>query len=432
VRGAAAGRVEAEVSLVPLLIQIGILTLLGIALGGAVFVGALLIPQRALREAAAAHDAAQRDLRAQIGETQSALMVAKEATSAKSAFLAMMSHEIRTPMNAVMGCRRRSWIRASTANSGIWSKPSTSRATACCACSMTFWTSPSSTPARSSSRRSRSRPPRWSIHAVSIVAAKAARRSRDPQRRGARIAGGAAGDPARLQQVVLNLAVNAIKFTEAGAVEIGARCLHQGATTATLECWVRDTGIGIAPEQIGRLFSEFTQADVSISRRFGGTGLGLAISKRIVEQMRGKIEVASTPGAGSTFAFRITLPRTEADRPRRGGAAVRRRGRRRCLQAPGASAARAAGGRQRHQPAGVLASWCRDFRIDLTIAADGREALEQARAGTFDIVFMDIRMPEMDGLEADARDPRAGRRLERHPDRGAHRQRVPRGREAMP
>ena len=103
VHGQSAGKVEAEVSLTPLLIQIGALTLLGIALGGAVFFGALLLPQRALREATAAHDEVQRDLHLQIAETQSALMVAREATNAKSAFLAMMSHEIRTPMNAVMG-----------------------------------------------------------------------------------------------------------------------------------------------------------------------------------------------------------------------------------------------------------------------------------------------------------------------------------------
>ena len=111
---------------------------------------------------------------------------------------------------------------------------------------------------------------------------------------------------------MLNLAVNAIKFTENGAIEVGARCLRRSADAATIECWVRDTGIGIAPEQIGRLFSEFTQAELSISRRFGGTGLGLAISKRIIERMQGKIEVASTPGAGSTFTFRVTLPTTDA------------------------------------------------------------------------------------------------------------------------
>ena len=164
VHGESAGQVEAEVSLIPLLVQIGALTLLGIALGGAVFFGALLIPQRALRAATAAHDEVQRDLRLQIEETQSALMVAKEATSAKSAFLAMMSHEIRTPMNAVMGL--------SSSLHGVAPRQRAApsgrdhlrvRATACCACSTIFWISPSSTPARSSSRRSRSRPRRCSI-----------------------------------------------------------------------------------------------------------------------------------------------------------------------------------------------------------------------------------------------------------------------------
>jgi signal transduction histidine kinase/CheY-like chemotaxis protein/HPt (histidine-containing phosphotransfer) domain-containing protein len=400
VRGEAAGRVEAEVSLIPLLAQIGILSLLGIVLGGAVFVGALLIPQRALRGAAAAHDAVQRDLRAQIGETQSALMMAKEATSAKSAFLAMMSHEIRTPMNAVMG------LSSSLLDSRLDGEQRH--------LVETIYESSNGLLRLLNDLLDFSKldagkieleeiafsPAALVDHAVSIVAAKAAEKGlaiRTVVEPG--LPAALRGDPARLQQVVLNLAVNAIKFTEAGAVEIGARCLHQGAATATLECWVRDTGIGVAPEQVGTLFSEFTQADVSISRRFGGTGLGLAISKRIVEQMRGKIEVASTPGAGSTFAFQVTLPKTEAAAlaealPPSGGddlAAVFKR-----LARPLRVLLAEDNGTNQL----VFSKLVQDFRIDLTIAADGREALERARAGTFDIVFMDMRMPEMDGLEA--------------------------------
>ncbi len=228
VHGQSAGKVEAEVSLTPLLLQIGALTLLGIALGGAVFFGALLLPQRALREAAAAHDEVQRDLRLQIEETQSALMVAKEATSAKSAFLAMMSHEIRTPMNAVMGLssslqesrldteQRHLVDTIYESSNGLlrllndildFSKLDAGKIEL-----ETIAFSPAA----------------LLDHAVSIVAAKAAEKGLAIRAvTGPDLPAALVGDPARLQQVVLNLAVNAIKFTENGAIEVGARCLQR-------------------------------------------------------------------------------------------------------------------------------------------------------------------------------------------------------------
>jgi signal transduction histidine kinase/CheY-like chemotaxis protein/HPt (histidine-containing phosphotransfer) domain-containing protein len=400
VHGQSAGKVEAEVSLTPLLLQIGALTLLGVALGGAVFFGALLLPQRALREAAAAHEEVQRDLRLQIAETQSALMVAKEATSAKSAFLAMMSHEIRTPMNAVMGLssslqesrldteQRHLVDTIYESSNGLlrllndildFSKLDAGRIEL-----ETIAFSPAA----------------LLDHAVSIVAAKAAEKGLAIRAvTGPDLPGALVGDPARLQQVVLNLTVNAIKFTENGTIEVGARCLQQRADAATIECWVRDTGIGIAPEHIARLFNEFSQAELSTSRRFGGTGLGLAISKRIIERMQGEIEAASTPGAGSTFTFRVTLPTTDA-------AALD------SVTPPSTEGDFATVLSRLARPLMVLlaedngtnqlvfSKLMQGFDVDLTIAADGRQALEQARMETFDIVFMDMRMPVMDGLEA--------------------------------
>jgi PAS domain S-box-containing protein len=115
------------------------------------------------------------------------------------------------------------------------------------------------------------------------------------------------GDPARLRQVLLNLAGNAIKFTERGGV---ALIVEPGAASDEIRFQVRDSGIGIAPQEQARIFLEFEQADSSAARKFSGTGLGLAISKRIIERMGGRIGVDSTPGAGSTFHVSLPLPRS--------------------------------------------------------------------------------------------------------------------------
>jgi CheY-like chemotaxis protein/HPt (histidine-containing phosphotransfer) domain-containing protein len=207
------------------------------------------------------------------------------------------------------------------------------------------------------------------------------------------------GDQARLQQVLLNLTSNAIKFTHAGSVELSVLCRSQTAETATIDCAVRDTGIGIAPDKIGNLFTEFSQADSSINRKYGGTGLGLVISKRIDEQMGGQITVASTLALGTTISFTVTLPKTDA-------AAL--------TEAPNhrvnAGFTAALAGLER--PLRILLAedngtnqlvfsmLIKGLNFDLTIAENGREALDQAAAHSFDIVFMDMRMPEMDGLEA--------------------------------
>jgi signal transduction histidine kinase/CheY-like chemotaxis protein len=114
------------------------------------------------------------------------------------------------------------------------------------------------------------------------------------------------GDAARLRQVLLNLAGNAVKFTEAGGVAVTA---GPGAAPDEISFAVRDTGIGIAPEAQARVFEEFEQADDGMTRKFGGTGLGLAISRRIVERMGGSLSLESAPGEGSTFRFTIALPR---------------------------------------------------------------------------------------------------------------------------
>ena len=198
------------------------------------------------------------------------------------------------------------------------------------------------------------------------------------------------GDPRRLRQVLLNLIGNAKKFTEAGSIDV-----HMAATRSDdapdawrLICRVSDTGIGMSAEATQRLFQEFTQIDGSIARRFGGTGLGLAISRRLVEAMGGSISVQSTPGVGSTFTFdiRVGVATTE-DAPLP------------CTSAP-------------LPPIAVLLAeddlvnrlvatrMLEKLGCTVTIAEDGSRALEAVRQRAFDLVVMDVMMPNMDGLAA--------------------------------
>ncbi len=191
------------------------------------------------------------------------------------------------------------------------------------------------------------------------------------------------GDPLRLQQVLLNLAGNAVKFTEHGKVSVSARLLAETDTTATLEFSVRDTGIGIAPEHHARLFEAFTQADSSTSRRYGGTGLGLAISNRLVALMGGALGFTSQPGRGSDFRFTAVFGKAA---PNAAGAAPQ--------------PARLAGMRvllveENEISQKVIGQILRRAGAATTIVADGQAAQDLLRqsGARFDAVLIDIRSP---------------------------------------
>ena len=199
------------------------------------------------------------------------------------------------------------------------------------------------------------------------------------------------GDRMRLQQVLLNLAGNAIKFTERGDVEIGVRSLsHDGE--ALLDFAVRDTGIGIPPAAMEHLFHPFTQADASTTRRFGGTGLGLSISKNLVERMGGTIRVESEVGRGSTFSFAIRLPLAKELPPD--------------FEAPVALPTAACGQLRvllvEDNPANQkLASYIlQDRGHKVEIAGDGQEAIALTEQNRYDVILMDVQMPGMNGLGA--------------------------------
>lgn len=207
------------------------------------------------------------------------------------------------------------------------------------------------------------------------------------------------GDAARIRQVLLNLVSNAVKFTDEGEVRVSVTCQARRDLLATVEWAVTDSGIGIAPDKLGQLFSDFAQADASISRRFGGTGLGLAISRRIIEQMGGTIGVTSMPGEGSTFRFTLVLPWSQAE------ASDHDTGR----DDTDELKARIAG---LDRPLKVLVAeddavnrmvvskMLGGFDVELRVVSDGVDAVAAAAEGDYDVVLMDVRMPDMDGLAA--------------------------------
>jgi hypothetical protein len=207
------------------------------------------------------------------------------------------------------------------------------------------------------------------------------------------------GDVARIRQVLLNLAANAVKFTERGGITIVAACTGLSDDRATVEWRVSDTGIGIAPDRLGRLFTDFAQADVSINRRFGGTGLGLAISRRIVEQMGGEIAVNSKPGEGATFRFSLVLPWSNAtvsdQRLERVGSddLITRVA---MLGHP----LRVLIAEDDRTNQMVVSKMLEEFAAEIRIAGDGQLALDALDEAEFDLVLMDVRMPNMDGLTA--------------------------------
>ncbi len=250
------------------------------------------------------------------------------------------------------------------------------------------------------------------------------------------------GDPVRVRQIVMNLAGNAVKFTKNGRVTVGAALAGRRGATAEVRFTVSDTGVGIEPDALRRIFDAFTQADASTTRRFGGTGLGLTICRQLVDLMDGRIDVESTPGEGTTFTVELDLgvadvapgvpaeaasrggvrsvvpgvgggvARGEADAAptgEPGGAATGAPDERRAACAEHGQTADAAPGPRVlvaednaiNREVAVLL--LRGLGCEVDVARDGAEALRMATATRYAVVFMDCQMPEMDGYEATRR-----------------------------
>ncbi len=203
------------------------------------------------------------------------------------------------------------------------------------------------------------------------------------------------GDSLRLTQILNNLVSNAIKFTDQGSVTIKAELAEQTAKTAVIRIQVSDTGIGIDTNTIDTLFQPFTQADGSIVRRFGGTGLGLSIAHNLVKLMGGSITVSSIPGKGSSFAFTVTLDLADTAAPQP-------------VQQPPSLAELAAEIRSsrillvedNEANQFVARQLLSRAGLEITIARNGKEAVELVQKEVYDLILMDMQMPVMDGIQA--------------------------------
>ena len=322
---------------------------------------------------------------------------AEEAARAKSEFLANMSHEIRTPMNAIIGMSHLCLQTRLTARQKDYIRKVHNSATSLLRIINDIL---------DFSKIEAGRLDMESIdftleEVLGSMAAMIALKAQEKRleffmETAVDIPPSLVGDPLRLGQILINLTNNAVKFTEEGEISVITEVLEREEETVRLRFTVRDSGIGMTPEQRAGLFQAFSQADSSITRKYGGTGLGLTISKRLIEMMGGSIRAESEPGRGSRFIFDARFGISNRASEKSMVPTTDLRGKK-VLVADDNESAR-----------NVIADYLTSFTFKVSKAVNGKDAIVAVQEAEmaddpFDLIVMDYMMPEVDGITAAAR-----------------------------
>jgi len=325
-------------------------------------------------------------------KAESAKLVAETAVKAKQQFLSNMSHEIRTPMNAIIGftkvllktdtsIKQKEYLQAikMSGDALIVLINDILDLAKVDAGKMIFEQTPFKMSVSIAAMLHLFEP---KIHEKNLDLVKEYDTS---------IPDVLVGDPVRLHQVILNLVSNAVKFTNKGKITVSVRLLHEDDTKARIEFSVKDTGIGIAKDKTVQIFDNFQQASSGTSRLYGGTGLGLAIVKQLIEAQDGTINVESKLNEGSVFSFVLDFMKTKADAEHEDA----------LLELdPGIKNIKVLVVEDIALNQLLMKTLLDEFGFQCDIADNGRIAIEKLRYNTFDIILMDLQMPEMNGFEA--------------------------------